>query len=144
MLFSLTLGDSFSIVDVGLGRYKRYDPPARVRQLGLSERFVSERGAAINVAGITEDPSKTVSEIVGVAREIQKEDGPDVVILGCTGLSEVAESVAQQLEIPLVDPSLAALSMAEALLLSGFRRSKKTYPKPAEKRRSVPGTTYLR
>jgi len=144
MLLSLTLGDSFSIVDVGLGRYKRYDPPARVRQLGLSDRFVSERGAAINVAGITEDTSKTVSEIVSVAREIQKEDGPDVVILGCTGLSEVAESVAEKVEIPLVDPSIAALSMTEALLLSGFRRSSKTYPKPAKKRRSIPGTAYLK
>ena len=144
MLLSLTLGDSFSIVDVGLGRYKRYDPPARVRQLGLSDRFVSERGAAINVAGITEDTSKTVSEIVSVAREIQKEDGPDVVILGCTGLSEVAESVAEKVEIPLVDPSIAALSMTEALLLSGFRRSSKTYPKPAKKRRNIPGTAYLK
>ena len=144
MLLSLTLGDSFSIIDVGLGRYKRYDPPIRVRQLGLSDRFVSERGAAINVASITEDTHKTASEIASVARDIQKEDGSDVVILGCTGLSEVAESVSEKLEIPLVDPSIAALSMAEALLLSGFRRSSKTYPKPAKKKRSIPGTTYLK
>ena len=144
MLFSMTLGDSFSIIDLGLGKYKRYTPPARVRQLGLSGRFVSERGAEINVAGISEDINKTVSEIVSVAKEIQREDEPDVIILGCTGLSQVADSVAQQLEIPLVDPSIAALGMTEALLLSGFKRSRRTYPKPAEKQRSVPGSTYLK
>jgi allantoin racemase len=144
MLLSMTLGDSFSIIDVGLGRYKRYAPPARVRQLGISGRFVSERGADINVVSIPEDMKKTVSAIVNTAKEIQREDEPDVVILGCTGLSQVADLVAKQVEIPLIDPSLAALSMTKALLLSGLKRSRKTYPKPAEKKRSVPGSKFLK
>lgn len=144
MLLSVTLGDSFSIIDVGIGKYRRYTPPLRVRQLTLSDRFVSEWGVGITVASIPESTSKIASQLVSVAKEIERQDEPDVLILGCTGLSQVADRVGQEIGIPLVDPSIAALSMAQALLLSGFKHSRSSYPKPAKKTRKVPGASYLR
>ncbi|HXW94922.1 MAG TPA: aspartate/glutamate racemase family protein [Nitrososphaerales archaeon] len=140
MLFSMTLGDSFSILSTSAKRYKSYVPNSRVRHLGLSDRFVSEWGAGFTVASIPQNPERTVAQLVHAAKQIQEQDEPDVLILGCTGLSRVVDLVAPKVGIPLIDPSIAALSMAQALLLSGFKQSRKTYPRPGKKERKVPGT----
>ena len=140
MLLSMTLGDSFSILATSAERYKSYVPNSRVRELGLSGRFVSEWGAGFNVASIPENPEGTVAQLVRAAKEMQEQDDPDVIILGCTGLSRVVDLVAPKVEVPLVDPSIAALTMAQALLLSKFQQSRKSYPRPGKKERKVPGT----
>ena len=140
MLLSMTLGDSFSILSTSAKRYKSYVPNSRVRRLGLSDRFVSEWGAGFTVASIPENAEKVVAQLVRAAKEMQEQDEPDVLILGCTGLSMVAELVAPKVGIPLVDPSIAALSMAQALVLSKFKQSRKSYPRPGKKERKVPGT----
>ncbi len=144
MLLSMALGDSFTIIDVGLGKYRRFTPPPSVRRLGLSDRFVSEWGADLSVASIPRNASRVASQLVKVARAIEKQDEPDVILLGCTGLSRVADAVRKELDTPLVDPSIAALSLAEALLLSESRHSRRSYPKPGKKARKVPGSTYLK
>ena len=144
MLMAMTLGDTFSIMSTSTEKYRRYMPTTRVRQLGLSDRFVSEWGAGITVASIPEHTNKIAAQLVSAAKEIEKQDGPDVLILGCTGLSRVADRVAQEIEIPLVDPSIAALSMTQALLLSGFKHSRRSYPKPAKKTRKIPSASFLR
>ena len=144
MLISMTLGDTFSIISTSAEKYRRYMPPPRVRQLGLSDRFVSEWGVGVTVASIPERTTKIAAQLVDVAEEIERQDGPDVLILGCTGLSRVADRVSQEIRLPLVDPSIAALSMTQALLLSEFKRSRRSYRKPGKKTRKVPGSTYLK
>ena len=144
MLISMTLGDTFSIISTSAEKYRRYMPPPRVRELGLSDRFVSEWGVGVTVASIPERTTKIAAQLVDVAEEIEREDGPDVLILGCTGLSRVADRVSQEIGLPLVDPSIAALSMTQALLLSEFKRSRRSYRKPGKKTRKVPGSTYLK
>jgi len=140
MLLSMTLGDSFSILSTSAERYKSYVPNSKVRSLGLSDRFISEWGAGLTVASIPQNPEKTAAQLVRAAKELQEQDEPDVIILGCTGLSSVADQVAPKVDVPLVDPSIAALSMAQALLLSKFKQSRKSYPRPGKKERKVPGT----
>lgn len=144
MLLSMTLGDTFSIISTSAQKYKRYMPLPSVRQLGLSDRFVSEWGVGVTVASIPENASKIAAQLVRAAKEIEREDGPDVLILGCTGLSRVADRVAQKIHLPLIDPSIAALSMTQALLLSEFKHSRRTYHKPGKKTRNVPGSAYLK
>ncbi len=139
MLTALTLGDTFSILDVGASTLKRYLPPVRVRKLGLASRFVSQWGTGITVKSIRGD-AELAGKITRVAKRLLEADEPDVLILGCTGLSKVAELVATRLPVPLVDPQIAALRMAESLVLSGLKHSRRTYPRPDSKARKVPGT----
>jgi allantoin racemase len=142
MLTSLALGDTFSIIDVGADTFKRHTPPPRIRKLGLSSRFVSQWGSGITVKSIGGD-EELAQRLTKVAQRLEKEDEPDVIILGCTGLSKVAELVAAKLPVPLVDPQVAALRMAESLVLSGLKHSRRTYPKPSPKSRRVPGARLL-
>jgi len=144
MLFSMALGDTFTIISMGTETYRRRMPPLRVRQLGISDRFVSEWGVGMTVASIPHFEDKIASRLVSVAKQIQRVDEPDVLVLGCTGLSRVVDRVSREVEIPLIDPSIAALSMAQALLSSKFKRSRNTYPRPGKKARNVPGTKFLK
>jgi len=142
LLTSLALGDTFSIIDVGPDTTRRHTPPPRIRELGLSSRFVSQWGSGITVKSIGSD-EELAQRLTKVALRLEKEDDPDVIVLGCTGLSKVAELVASKLSVPLVDPQLAALRMAESLVLSGLKHSRRTYPKPSPKSRRVLGTKFL-
>jgi allantoin racemase len=137
MLLAMVLGDTFSILDVGGERYRRYNPPRKVRELGLGSRFRSAWGTGVPVAEL-EHTDKVAEHIVSVAREMQREDEPDVLILGCTGLSAVSDRISLALEIPVVDASIAALRMAELLVKNGWIHSRKTYSAPSKKSRVMP------
>jgi allantoin racemase len=143
MMFSLLLGDSFSILDVGAERYRRYTPSRQVRELGLESHFRSAWGTGVLVTEIGSDPGKVAKTIIPVAQKIQQEDEPDVLILGCTGLSTVSDQVSQALDIPVVDASVAALRTAEALVRSGWLHSRKAYPAPSKKSRKMPAPYHL-
>jgi len=138
MLFALLLGDTFSILDVGAERYRRYNPPRQVRELGFGSRFRSARGTGILVAEIGADPDKIAKPVISAAKQIQEEDEPDVIILGCTGLSTIADRVALALDVPVIDPSIAALRMGEALIRAGWVHSPRAYPVPSKKSRKMP------
>jgi allantoin racemase len=143
MLTALALGDTFSILDVGEETYRHRTAPPRVRRLGLSDRFVSQWGTGITVKSIGGD-KELAGKLTKVALRMLEEDEPDVLILGCTGLSKVAELVAARLPVPLVDPQIAAMRMAESLVLSGLKHSRRTYPQPSAKLRKVPGAKLLK
>jgi allantoin racemase len=66
------------------------------------------------------------------------EDGAQAIVFGCTGMKGLARRVEKGLaqrgcEVPVIDPSLAALKWAETLVETGLTHSKRTYPHPPEK-----------
>jgi allantoin racemase len=139
MLLALLLGDTFSILDVGTDRYRRYKPPRKVRELGLGSRFRSIWGTGVLVTELGQDSERIAQNILSVAKQVEREDEPDVLILGCTGLSTIADRISQALDVPVVDSSIAALRMAEALVKGGWTHSRKTYRPPSKKKRTMPG-----
>ena len=52
-------------------------------------------------------------------------DGADVLALGCAGLSGLDARLRERLGVPVVDGVSAAVKIAEALVSSGNRTSKK-------------------
>ena len=143
MLTALILGDSFSILDVGEERYKRYIAPRKVRELGLESRFRSAWGTGVTVTDIPSNDDAVATKLIQIAKQIRDEDEPDVIIMGCTGLAMIAERMNQALDIPVIDASIAALRWAEMLLSSGWLHSPKSYPKPPKKERRLPGDYHL-
>lgn len=80
-----------------------------------------------------ENKDRAAEAILREARKAIDEDGADVIVLGCTGMSPVASSLQQQLPVPVVDPAAAALIMAESLVRIGLSHSKRCYLPPPEK-----------
>jgi len=66
------------------------------------------------------------------------EDGAHILVFGCTGMRGLAQQVEQGLAergcaVPVIDPSMAALKLAEGLVDMGLSHSKRTYPPPPPK-----------
>lgn len=130
ILYALALGDKFSVVTV-------LENTARVikdciRSYGLESRVASVRFADIPVLEL-ENLGLAKEAIYREARRAIDEDGADVIVLGCTGMSLVTKHLRKEVEVPVVDPAVAALTMAESLVKMGLSHSKVCYLSPPEK-----------
>lgn len=105
--------------------------------MGVESRFVSSRGAGISVLEIDRDLDATVRRIGDEALKAVKEDGADTIVLGCTGFAGLAPKVQAIVEVPVIDPALAALKTAETLCQLNLRQSRVAFPKPPEKPRKI-------
>jgi len=130
LLYALGLGDRISVVTV-LENTARVIGD-RIRTYEFQGRVTSVRFANVPVLDL-EHTDQAAEAILQEARKAIDEDGADVIVLGCTGMSPVAAFLQQQLEVPVVDPAVAALTLAESLVRMRLSHSKKCYLTPPKK-----------
>jgi len=135
---ALMVGEGFSIIDPGPRKYVSYIPPELVRRMGVTEHFISVRGAGVAVLDITKNFENTTKMISQQAKLAVEEDKADVIVLGCTGLIGLAPTLQEMVGVPVIDPTLAALFMAEALCRMELLPNRINYPKPPKKIRKLP------
>jgi allantoin racemase len=136
MHFAAMLGHRFSIIGV-LEADERlfYD---HARKAGLEDRLASVRAINIPVLELA-DRGKAVSALVEQSVKAVQEDGAHVIVFGCTGMAGMADEVADGLkqrgirDVPVIDPGILAVKVAEALVDIGLCHSKRTYPLPPPK-----------
>jgi Asp/Glu/hydantoin racemase len=132
------LSEKFSIVTV-LGNliplFREH-----VRGQGITENLASIRAIDIPVPDLADD-SKREELILKLLDECQKavdEDGAEAIVLGCTGMIDIAKEVSGLLSdyyskpVPVIDPNGAAIGYLELLIRNKLTHSKITYPKPPE------------
>jgi allantoin racemase len=129
---AVQLGTRFSVISPGSGGTGRV--AARLRALGLADLFASVRGIGMSVLDLAQDREAVLERVTEVARQAAREDGADVFVLGCMsmGFVGVTEDVQKRLQLPVVNPVVAALKTAEALVAMGLAHSKAAYPVPAK------------
>jgi allantoin racemase len=127
MLFAMSLGGRVSIITVSpaVGWMHR-----NVRLYGFTDRMASIRGVKISLKNLIEARDKTEKMLLEVGRKMMKEDGAEVILLGCTGMSGYASALTEALGIPVLDPAACALKMAVDLVEMGISHSKRSYPFP--------------
>jgi Asp/Glu/hydantoin racemase len=119
MLLALGLGYRFGIIailDASVRRHLGY-----VRMLGLEHRLAGDR--AINLGVRDAGDTAAIERIVSVGRKLRDDDGADVLILGCAGMGHRRDILEQELGVPVIDPSQAAVLRAASLLTLGYRRA---------------------
>jgi allantoin racemase len=124
------LGTRFTIISPlggGDGRVM-----ARLRALGLADKFASVRGIGMSVLDLARDREVVLERVSEVARAAVREDGADVFVLGCMsmGFVGITDDVGKRLELPVVNPVVAALKTAEMVVAMGLSHSKAAYPIP--------------
>jgi len=62
------------------------------------------------------DPDRAVARILEVGSAAVREDGAEVIVLGCAGLAGHAAALGTALGVPVIDPSPVALATAEMLV----------------------------
>ena len=94
----------------------------------LTSYIGTERSAGVYAAGIPvldlETPSDATLNRLLERCEQALDDGADGLILGCAGLSQLAKTITQRFDVPVIEPISAATKLAEATVELGLRTSK--------------------
>lgn len=116
--FAAMISETFSIVSVG----KNAVPHARRRlgAMGLTSRVASVYGIEIPVLKLHDSRKQTCEEICRAARKAVESDGADAIVLGCTGMADVAATVAREIKVPVVEPTGVAVWTAYAMCSMGM------------------------
>lgn len=106
---ALTRGERFGVLAIGARSIARH--LRSLRQTGAISRLAGERSLDISVAE-TASGDQTFARMVEVGRVLVKQDGADVIVMGCAGMAKHRAALQQALGVPVVDPIQAAISMA--------------------------------
>jgi len=105
---------------------------------GLLQHLASIVTVDIPVLELEKDPEKSVEKIAQAAEKATREDGASAIVLGCTGMSSLVESVkaklkAKGIDVPVIEPLRGAIYNAIAWVLMGVSQSKRAYMPPRSK-----------
>ena len=103
-----------------------------VRNVGVGDKLASVRVVDIPVLELHDDLERTIEATIREGRRAIEQDRADTLILGCMsmGFLEVAEAVAPELGVPVLNPARASLKFAEALVGAGLTHSRRAYLTP--------------
>jgi allantoin racemase len=103
----------------------------RLALAGLHTRCVGVRATDIAVLDLGADPVAAVEAISAAAELSVRDDGAEVVCLGCAGMAGMAAEVSRRVGVPVVDGVAAAVRLAELLHGLGLRTSKVGFYAPS-------------
>ena len=109
ILTALTLGQKFGVIAIlkqSIARHLRY-----VGTLGVGERLAGELPVGLRVVELS-DEKRTYGRMVEVGKTLRDTHGADVVIMGCAGMARYRKPLQDELGIPVVEPTQAAVAMA--------------------------------
>ncbi len=89
----------------------------------------------IPVIEFQKDVQKTLKTLVEIIKKSIAKDRVDTAILLCLGMQGMAEKVQNEVRIPVIDPAIAALEMAQIIVKMNLSQAKSIYPFPPEKKR---------
>lgn len=138
MLQALSLGDRIGIITV----LPNVVPMLRAlgRRYSIEDRVGTIRVVNLPVLEL-HDHDLLASRLEIQAAEAIESGEADVIVLGCTGMLGLAQSLRQRLlarglDVPVVDPTAAAIRSLETSVLLGLSPSRTTYMAPPAKERS--------
>jgi allantoin racemase len=105
--------------------------PPRTREQSwrsLRETGMSHRAAVYaidaDVADVAADSGALLDALAEEGRRAIREDAAEAIVLGCAGLTAVAEPLSKMLGAPVIDGVLAAVTMVEGLLAQQLTTSR--------------------
>jgi Asp/Glu/hydantoin racemase len=113
VLTALARGERFGVIAIrqrSIRRHMRY-----LRQMGLMDRLAGERPLEMSVAE-TASGEGTLRRMIEVGRELCEEDGADAIVMGCAGMARHRRRLEDELGVPVIDPTQAAVAMAIGVL----------------------------
>jgi allantoin racemase len=140
------LGDKISIITTGariqhknLNLNEKYHHQfytgiqRELQAQGLLGKVVSirttNRSSEGGIGALTEEGlTSELKALLKQGRKAIEEDGADVLVLGCTLMIGVADKLQEDLGVPVVDPTLTALRVAEMLISMNLKHSPLSYP----------------
>lgn len=121
---AITLGDRFSILSPLRSLVPAYN--RRIREYGLNFALSSVRSIDFGILDLLSPDA--AEAFIREGKAAVEEDGAEVLVLGCTGMSPAIPKLQEQFEVPVIDPAATAILMAQALVRLRLTHSKICYP----------------
>lgn len=137
MHIAALLAHNFSVVTTMTSAVRMFWDLAR--QYGIGEKLISVRPVEIPVLEL-HDAKRLDAALLTQSIAAIEDDGAHAIVFGCTAMRGHAERLRESLTarghegIPLIDPTIATLKIAEALVDLGLTPSARTYPTPPTKK----------
>ncbi|MDK2919956.1 MAG: allantoin racemase [Candidatus Petromonas sp.] len=133
LLYASLLGDRISIVSISKEE-KSWIADPRLITKGMEGIFASFRGTGLSPSKIVSEKDYVFDVILQAAKRAVEIDGANVIVLGCTGMAELAKQIEKEINVPVVEPLACAVGIAEILIDSQLSHSKiLAYREPPKK-----------
>ena len=129
-LMAMSLCRKFSVVTVL--KSTAAEIRENIARYGFESRVSSVRCADVPVLELS-DEKKAYSAILKESKKAVESEGAEVIVLGCTGMSPLARRLQEELDIPVIDPAVASLKLAEIFVSMGITTSGLAYEAQKEK-----------
>ena len=108
-----TLSRSIAAIETNLMKY------------GLELRCGRVRACEVAVLELDNPASNAREKLSAEIARAKREDSAEAIVLGCAGMADLAASLAQEHDLPVIDGVAAAVKLAEALVALGHKTSKR-------------------
>lgn len=102
-----------AVASAAIPRHMRY-----WQALGLQDHVAGEQALNLRVDQ-SGDPALAFGPMLEAARRLRDDDGADVLLLGCAGMADLQQPLADAMGMPVIDPCHAAAEAAQAALAEG-------------------------
>lgn len=111
VLTAMTLGHKFGVIAIlqkSIARHLRY-----IGAMGVMDRLAGELPVGLGVTELA-DENKTFGRMVDAGKALRDGHGANVIVMGCAGMARYRKPLQDEIGIPVVEPSQAAVGMAIA------------------------------
>jgi Asp/Glu/hydantoin racemase len=118
ILTALTMGHRFGVISIlarSVPRHLRY-----IAAMGVGERLAGDLPLGLGVLELA-DVYAAHKRMFDVGRRLRDEHGADVLVMGCSGMAPYRAALEEAVQIPVVEPTQAAVAMAIGRLRLGWR-----------------------
>jgi allantoin racemase len=120
ILTALTLGHQFGVISIlagSLPRHLRY-----IAAMGLGSRLAGDLPIGLGVTELA-DARTTLTRMIDVGRQLRDAHGADVLVMGCAGMARYRDDLEEAVQLPVVEPTQAAVTTAIGRVRLGWGRS---------------------
>lgn len=111
-------GERFGVISIlsrVVARHRR-----QVRLLGLEHKLAADLPIERSVVALS-DEDATLARMLEVGRTLVDAHGADVVVMGCAGMARYRNRLEETLQVPVIDPTQAAVAMAIGIVQARSR-----------------------
>jgi len=120
ILTALTLGHRFGVISIlarSVPRHLRY-----IAAMGVGERLAADLPVGLGVLQLA-DARTTLARMIETGCRLRDRHGADVLVMGCSGMAAYRAELEAAVEIPVVEPTQAAVAMAIGRVRLGWGKS---------------------
>lgn len=115
ILMAMARGDRFGVIaiaDASVLRHRKY-----MRRMGILDRLAEERSLDMSVDETARGES-TFARLHAIGRQLIDDDGANCIVLGCAGMARHRQPLEEDLGVPVIEPTQAAVAMALGTILT--------------------------